>query len=316
MSSSPHPGRPRVVILSGPTATGKTALALELAARNPRVEIVNGDSLLVYRGLDVGTAKPTADERARAPHHLIDRCEPDEPFTAGDFERAAREAIAGIEARGRRAIVVGGSGFYLKALLYGLWDTPKADPALRAELESRTTAALHAELTHVDPAAARRIGANDRYRLVRALEMWRLSGRTPTELAAAAPKTPDPALALWVIDRDPAELEARIATRARSMIDGGLIEETRRALERFGDVRPLGAVGYAETVRHLRGEKPPGRQIPPGIPGLIDEITLATRQLVKRQRTWFRGERSARWFRLDADRDRLLTELEEIYAED
>jgi tRNA dimethylallyltransferase len=296
-----------VGILTGPTAAGKTALALELA--RPGIEIVNADSLLFYRGMDIGTAKPTVDERARVPHHLIDFREPQSAVTAGDFARIAREKIGQIEGRGGRALVVGGSGFYLKALLYGMWDAPGTDAGVRARLETRANAELYARLEARDAEAALRIGANDRYRLIRSLEMIELGGKSPSELAAV-PRAIDPRFQLWVIDREPAELNARIEARTEAMLAAGFVDEGRALLARYPTDRPraLQAVGYAQLVDHLENRAPEGRKLRPGLAGLRDEIALATRQLVKRQRTWFRGEAASRWFELERDREKLREE--------
>jgi tRNA dimethylallyltransferase len=278
------------VILTGPTASGKTAIALELARRHPgRIELVNADSMVVYRGMDIGTAKPTRAELAEIPHHLVDVRDPDQPFTAGEFVREAHAAIQDVHSRGKLALIVGGTGFYLKALLYGLWEGPAADLALRARLEAIEPARLHERLMTVDPVSALRIGAADRYRLVRAIELLELTGRTPTELQAAQPERPDPRFELLIIDRASDELESRIAQRTSQMIQEGLVEETRALRERYPGARALSAVGYRETCAFLDGITPTGRKISPGTAGLEDEIRLATRQLVKRQRTWFRS---------------------------
>jgi tRNA dimethylallyltransferase len=314
---------PQIAILTGPTSTGKTSLALELAtsisrsvSKSSDIEIINADSLLVFRGMDIGTAKPSREELARVPHHLIDIRNPDEPFTAGDFRREAEAAIAEIIGRGRRALIVGGTGFYLKALLNGLWDAPKGDAGLRAELEALGDEKLFAELERRDAASALRIGPRDHYRLIRASELIRLSGKSPSELEAEqALRPPDPRFTLWIIDRATEELFPRVETRARAMIEQGLVEETRSLLTRFRGARPLDAVGYRETVAFLDGKKPASRKLRDGPNGLIDEIALATRQLVKRQRTWFRGQmKTARWFELDRERDALVQAWQEVYT--
>lgn len=310
---------PTIGVLTGPTATGKTALALERAQSHGSIEIVNADSLLVYRGMDVGTAKPGTGDRARVPHHLIDIREPHEPLTAGDFHRLARATITTILERGRRPLVVGGSGFYLKALLYGLWDAPRTTPELRLRIEALPSAELHRRIKRLDPASAQRIGVNDRYRLVRAVELLELSGKTPGELQADRPPAPDPRFELWVVDRPPGELDDRIRLRSREMLDQGLIEETRGLLARYPDPaarpRALAAIGYAQVIGFLEGRPPPGRKPRRGLDGLVDEIELATRQLVKRQRTWFRGEKSARWFLLDAGQSELMARWKVVYRE-
>lgn len=306
-----------IAILTGPTATGKTAFALELASQVPEIEIVNADSLLVYRQMNIGTAKPSAEELARVPHHLIDILNPDEPYAAGDFVRDVHTKILEIQSRGHRPLIVGGTGFYLKALLFGLWPSPKSDPELRAELEARPMAELYAELEKHDPQSAYRIGPNDRYRLARAIEHIRLSGKTPSELQASQPTEPDPRFELLIVDRPSAELEARIAKRTNAMLAAGLLDEVARLREQYPGARPLSSVGYAEACAYLDGTPPAGRKIRPGLPGLQDEIQLATRQLVKRQRTWFRGQSGprAKWFELDREGDALRSALRGIYAE-
>jgi tRNA dimethylallyltransferase len=307
---------PKVVVLAGPTASGKTALALEMArlARGGSgsvryssggrddagedgiatgieigIEIINADSMQVYRGMDIGTAKPTREELAEVPHHLIDIRDPSQPFTAGEFVREARAAIDDIHRRGKRALVVGGTGFYLRALFWGIWEGPAADLDLRARLDELPLSELHARLSARDPSSASRIGAADRYRLTRALELIELRGKTPSELEAEMSGAPDPGLELWVVDREPAELEARMRLRARQMLEQGLIDETRRVREAFPSARALGAVGYKEVCEYLDGIAPSGRKIAPGIAGLESEIELATRQLIKKQRTWFKN---------------------------
>ncbi|MDR3606467.1 MAG: tRNA (adenosine(37)-N6)-dimethylallyltransferase MiaA [Oligoflexia bacterium] len=308
---------PSIAVLTGPTASGKTSLALELIGKQG-IEIVNADSLLVYRHMDIGTAKPSRAEQTQIPHQLIDIRDPNEAFTAGDFKREAEAAIADITRRGKRALIVGGTGFYLKALLYGLWEAPESDPELRKALNELTCAELFQELEKRDPASALRIGINDHYRLVRAVELIRMSGKTPSELEAAQAikaKSADPRFALWIMDRPNPELFARIDARARIMVQTGLIEETRALLSRFPGARPLEAVGYRETVAFLEGRAPAGRHMRAGTDGLVDEIALATRQLVKKQRTWFRGQaKNAIWFELDRDRDSLLQAWQAVYG--
>ncbi len=283
------PTEGRTLILTGPTASGKTGAAIDLALRHGGVEIINADSLLVYRGLDIGTAKPTMQERQGVLHHLIDIVDPDQEFTAADFRARALACISEIQSRGRRAIVVGGTGFYLKALLFGIWDAPKADPALRERLAEMQNTALHAELLARDPRAATRIGPNDRYRLIRAVEILRLTGQTPTELEQSQNTQADPTMELMVLDREDAVLDARIRARTQQMIEAGIVEEYRRVHALYGAVRPLQAVGYREVGMYIEGRAPEGRKVRPGLPGLEDEINLATRQLVKTQRTFFKN---------------------------
>jgi tRNA dimethylallyltransferase len=284
------------LILTGPTACGKTALALELAGRLG-AEIVALDSMTVYRGMDVGTAKPTAAERARVPHHLIDVLDPWESLTVAWWLHQAAEACRDITARGRRPLFVGGTPFYLKALLHGLFDGPPGDAALRRELEAEAErhgkAALHARLAAVDPKTAARLHPNDVRRVVRALEVHTLTGKpisawqttwdTPAFAAgphAAPPPARIPAVALEL----PREiLYDRINRRVDAMLAAGWLDEVRRLREL---PRPLSrearqALGYRELLEHLEGTGPGGAET-------VALIRTHTRQFAKRQLTWFR----------------------------
>ena len=311
---------PLVGILTGPTASGKTQLALRWASELANIEIINADSLLVYRGLDIGTAKPTQEQLGQLPHHLIDILNPNEVFTAGDFFRAAQAAITEIHNRGKRALIIGGTGFYLKALLFGLWETPASpiqDGELKAQLQLISNVSLYEELFQKDPTSAERIGLNDRYRLIRAIEICRLSGKSPTDLQASLPKAPDPRFRLWIIDRENSELYVRIRHRTQDMLNNGVIEEFQTVTSRFPQSRALMAVGYAQIDAYLKGNPPSGRQLKPGLEGLFEEIQLATRQLVKRQRTWFKGQcppsMGAHWFKLDEEIALLRSEFQKVY---
>ena len=284
----------RIVAVVGPTATGKSDLALRLAAALGG-EIVNADALQVYRGLDVGTAKPTPEERARVPHHLVDALEPTERWSAGEFARQARRAVAEIHGRGRPALVVGGSGFYLKALFEGLTPLPRAQPEIRAELQRRAAAegpeALHAELAAADPATAARLAAADRQRVVRALEVLAATGRPLSEWIAEQPAPARPLSALHVgLTLPRAILYDRIAVRVARMMERGWPAEVEALLER--GVEPSApafqAIGYRQLVRHLRGELP--------LEAAVADIVQATRRFAKRQWTWFRREPQVRWF--------------------
>ena len=304
----------KTAILTGPTATGKTQVALELAATTPGIEIINADSMLVYQGLNIGTAKPSPEELSRVHHHLIDLISPDQTFTAAEFARQAREAMKEIQARGNRPLIVGGTGFYLKALLYGVWNAPPADPALREALEKLTNEALFSELQSVDPTAATRIGLADRYRLVRSLEIFRLSGKPPTQLETENQKDPDPQFEIWIIDRTDDELSERIRKRTAAMVHEGIIEEFQSAYARYPESRALKAIGYAQVADYLAQRAPQGRKLKPGLEGLCDEIQLATRQLVKSQRTWFKSflTKVPHAKRLILEQDRAL--LAELFA--
>lgn len=301
MTASLDP-RPLAIALMGPTASGKTALALDWAQRLD-AEIVSVDSALVYRGLDIGAAKPSAAERAAVPHHLIDVREPWQAYSAAEFASDARAAMAQIAARGRLPILAGGTGLYFHALLHGLSDMPEADPATRAALTAeaaqRGWAALHAELAALDPEAAARIHATDAQRIQRALEVWRLSGRTISawrRASAARPRLPFRVLKLVLAPAERAVLHARIERRFEQMLADGFLDEVRalRALPGLAahpsplELPAIRAVGYRQAWEHLDGVFDAAQ--------LRDRGVFATRQLAKRQLTWLRGELDARWF--------------------
>ncbi len=310
-----YEGHP-ISILTGPTATGKSSIALQWARQNRDIEIINADSLLVYKKFNIGTAKPSAEELQEIPHHLIDLCEPDEVFTAGEFFRAAENSISDILKRGKKPLIVGGTGFYLQALLFGIWNAPAADPQIRQRLETLELPALYAKLNEKDPLSARRIGHSDRYRLVRALELIELSGQTPTELQAETKKDPDPRFQLLILDRDSEDLNQRIRIRTRLMLEANWLEEVQSLRAQYPNCRPLQSVGYAQVIQYLDGQKPQGRKISEGLRGLQEEVELATRQLVKKQRTWFKNQSKkvpqSRWFHLEKD----LALLEETFTKE
>jgi len=300
------------IVLSGPTASGKSSLAIEVASLLG-LEIINADSVCFYRGFDIGSAKPSLEELGRIPHHLIDIADPLDTYHAGRFLKDCKEKLEDIHARGKRALIVGGSGFYLKALRKGLWDAPEGSPEFRESLRDHATEELFQDLRNLDPDHATKIGSADRYRLVRALEILHFSGKKPSELESRMSDRTDPAFQLWVIDRESPELMERIRLRVEHMLDAGWIEETQQLLEAYPESRTLRAVGYAQVVRHLRGEPPSGRKILPGVPGLRDEIILSHRQLVKQQRTWFKQLSPDQTFTLDADLQDLKEKLIRFY---
>jgi tRNA dimethylallyltransferase len=307
----------KIGILTGPTATGKSSLAIALAAHYGKIEIINADSLLVYRGMDIGTAKPTLEEQHQIPHHLIDIKSPNEPFTAGEFVRSAITCIDEIHKREQRALIVGGTGFYLKALLYGLWEAPSVPPELRKELEGLANEDLYRELESTDPQSATRIGKNDRYRLIRGVELTRTTGKSLTDLQSQISTQPDPRFRLWILDRPQPELDSRIELRTKAMIQQGLIQEFKQIQSKYPGCRPLSSIGYAQVGAYLEEKTPQGRKIKPGLPGLKDEIQLATRQLVKNQRTWLRSQHAkmadSKWFHLEQDRALLEEEFKTVY---
>jgi tRNA dimethylallyltransferase len=288
---------PALVLLAGPTAAGKTALSLELAGRFG-AEIVGADSVQVYRGLDIGSAKPTPAERARAPHHLLDVADPAEGFSAARYAELADAAIADIAGRGRRALVVGGTGLYIKALLWGLAPAPPVDQALRDQLQSQWEAegpaALHARLAGLDPEAAARLHPNDRQRVLRALEVCLQTGapfsRRQQAHGFARPRYPHLIIGL---ERPREELNQRIEARARDMWEGGLLEEVRGLLARGTppDAPGLASLGYRQAVAVLAGDMQPQE-------ALFDMIR-ATKAYAKRQLTWFRGVQGLHWHHAD-----------------
>jgi tRNA dimethylallyltransferase len=281
---------PFVAVLAGPTASGKSALALEVARRLGG-EIVNADSQQVYRGLDVGTAKPTPAEREAVPHHLLDLVEPGEGMDAARWTALADAAIADVAGRGKLPIVVGGTGLYVRALLHGVVEAPGRDPALRTRLEEEAAlhgrAALHRRLAAVDPGAAARIRENDLVRVVRALEIA-ASGRTQTELFEAHRFAPRRyRYRLLALDVPRAELHRRIAARAAAMARGGILDEARMLLDRFGDALPRLPIAYADAIACVRGDL--GRE------ELAERIALLHRRYARRQVIWLRAEQDVEW---------------------
>jgi tRNA dimethylallyltransferase len=283
------------ILLMGPTGAGKTDAALALAARLP-VEIVSVDSAMVYRGLDIGTAKPPAELRARVPHHLIDIRDPAERYSAGEFLRDADAAMREIRGRGRLPLLVGGTMLYFRALQSGLASLPAADPALRAALDARARhegwPALHRELAGVDPAAAARIRPNDSQRIQRALEVYALTGTPLSELQRQDLKGASDAafLKLVLAPRERASLDADLERRFDAMLAAGLVAEVA-ALARRADLDAelpaLRAVGYRQVWAHLAGQC--------DLATARRAAIRATRQLAKRQYTWLRAEKAADW---------------------
>ena len=280
-----------IFAIVGPTASGKTDVALRVAERIG-AEIVSCDSMQLYREFDVGTAKPSAEERARVPHHLVDLLPPAETYSAARYAADADRAIADILARQQRVLIVGGTGLYLRALRFGLFAAPPRDDELRAKLldeEARTSGILHLKLRSVDPRAAERIAPADLVRLVRALEVHTLTGVPLSEHHARHKPEPRHPIEVLLLDPPREQLEARIASRVDVMLAGGLVEETRRVRQKWGAaVASLGAVGYAEVCQLLDGQL--------AASGLSDAIFRATRRYARRQRTWFAKEPGAHRF--------------------
>lgn len=313
---------PVLLAILGPTASGKTALSLRLAEQFGG-EIVSCDSVAVYRDLEIGTAKPSKQERARVPHHLIDVAGPSEDFTAGDYSRMARAAISEIHDRGRVPIVVGGTGLYLRALLEGLFEGPARSEQLRIRLrrraDQRTIDHLHRVLSRLDPRAAERIHPNDTPKLVRAIEVCLLAGE---RLTAMWDRGRDPLTGYRVrrIGLEPGReaLYARINARCESMFNEGLIEETRRLLVAYqspdnvsdSDARPiaraLGSLGYKQAVQHLRGDI--------SFETALLSAQQAHRNYAKRQLTWFRREPDVHWHEGRGDDPALQREVLEFVS--
>ena len=297
---------PLLVVVLGPTASGKTALSLALAERF-NGEIVNCDSVAMYREFDIGTAKPTASERARAPHHLLDYVAPADHITAGEYARQARQVLEEIKARGHWPIVVGGTGLYLRALLEGLFPGPQRSEELRERLReraaSRGSSYLHRILRHLDRAAAEKIHANDISKLIRAIEVCLASRQKMTELWQQRGREPLRGFRILRLGLDPDRqtLYERINRRAQQMFEAGLVEETKGLLKKYGVAAcPLSSLGYKQAVQFLRGE-------------LTREQALQTaqqahRNYAKRQMTWFRREPDVHWLRGFGDEVRIQRE--------
>ncbi|MCX7628142.1 MAG: tRNA (adenosine(37)-N6)-dimethylallyltransferase MiaA [Methylophilaceae bacterium] len=281
---------PPAIFLMGPTASGKTGLAVELAQRMP-VELVSVDSALVYRGMDIGTAKPDAETLKTAPHHLIDIIEPTASYSAAQFREDALKLMGEITARGKIPLLVGGTMLYFKALQHGLDDLPQADAKIRAQIEARAAwlgwPALHAELARVDPITAQRLEPNDAQRIERALEIWHICGKPMSELLtrSRASMLPYRLLKIALLPSERPVLHRRIAERFDAMLKQGLVEEVKALRSQYPQLDTtfpaMRCVGYRQVWQHLEGK--------------IDHATLreqgiaATRQLAKRQMTWLRG---------------------------
>ena len=293
------------IFLAGPTAVGKSAVALVLAERIGG-EIISVDSMQVYCGLDLGTAKPSPAERARVPHHLVDVVELTQAFDAAKFLRLAALAVKDIQARGRVPIFCGGTGLYFKAWLSGLGEAPPADPQVRAELEAVPLPDLLIELSRRDPVTYERIDRQNPRRVIRALEVIRLTGQPYSAQRATWPSALDPRPSTLVtgFTREPADLRRRIEARVDGMFAGGLVEETRRLLARGLAQNPtaMQALGYRQVVEHLHGER--------GLAETVALVKTKTWQFARRQGTWFRRQLPVKWLSLSAD-----TPVDQVVAE-
>lgn len=277
---------PELLVIAGPTASGKTRVAIELAERIG-AEIVNADSQQVYRHFDIGTAKPSASELARVPHHVLSCVEPTEAFHAARFQQLADAAIADIQARGKRVVVVGGTGLYIRVLLHGVVAAPGTDGALRAELETASDAELHARLAAVDAVTAQRLPVPDRVRVIRALEIHALTGEAASAHRERHAFQADRyAFKLFVLNPAREAVYAAINARARAMFEAGLLDEVRSLVAKgYRDAAPMRAVGYVQALACLDGAMTKEQA--------IDDVAQKTRHYAKRQYTWFKKEAGA-----------------------
>ncbi len=296
-----------VIFLMGPTASGKTALAVELVRSMP-VDIISVDSAMVYRGMDIGTAKPGADILAVAPHRLIDVCEPEQVYSAGQFCVDARHEIAAVHAQGRIPLLVGGTGLYFRSLQYGFSEMPAADPEVRARIEAQAQAVgwgvLHERLATVDPVAASRIHQNDPQRIQRALEIYELTGKPISTLheQGRTQALVNPVIKLIVAPAQRSDLSEHIRLRFVNMLEQGLVVEVERLRARQGltaSSTAMRLVGYRQVWSYLDGDYDYNTMIEKGI--------YATNQLAKRQLTWLRSEQNAHW--IDANRPKVSHDL-------
>jgi tRNA dimethylallyltransferase len=304
--------KPKLVVILGPTGVGKSEIAVDVALAAGG-EVVNADSQLVYRGMNIGTAKPSEAARKGVPHHLIDVVNPDEDFNAARYRGLALQAIADIRARGKNPIVCGGSGLYLRALLHGIFVGPAKDTAIRERLEQESQASglnvLHERLQRLDPAAAAKIHPNDAHRIVRALEVFEVTGKPISDWQTEHGFKESAFYVLKVgLNRERSALYHLIDRRTEEMIAAGLVAEVE-ALAASGcalDLPALQSIGYRQIGLHLRGEL------------TIDEavalIKRDSHHLAKRQLTWFRADKEIRWFDAEKDRDKITTAVMEFVA--
>ncbi|MDB6111571.1 MAG: tRNA dimethylallyltransferase [Pedosphaera sp.] len=300
---------PQSILLAGPTAVGKSEIALALAGKL-NGEIISVDSMQVYRGLDLGTAKPSVAERRKVPHHLIDVVELTEPFDAAQFVRLAQAAIGEIQSRNRTPILCGGTGLYFKALLEGLGDAPPSDAKVRAELEATPLLDLLRELEQSDPVTSAKIDRQNPRRIIRALEVIRLTGKPfSAQRATWSPATrpEQPPSLFFGLTREAADLQSRMNSRVDAMFRSGLVTETQELLKRglAENKTAMQAIGYRQVVEHLRGER--------SLPATIELVKIRTRQFAKRQMTWFRRQASMTWVNLGAS-EKADTVVEKLAA--
>ena len=303
--------KPKLVIILGPTAVGKSEVAMKLAVVIG-AEIINADSQQVYRYMNVGTGKPSRADRERVAHHLIDVVDPDEEFNVAIFRRLALETIDHIHARGKNVVVCGGTGLYLKALTRGLFVGPEQDPEVRGELareiQEKGLGALYQRLTEVDPAAHSRIHPNDRQRIIRALEVYQLTGKPMSLWQREHDFGDEPFDTLKIgLQRERADLYGLINRRCERMIEEGLLDEVRElAAKGYSlDLKPLQSVGYRQMGLVLQGMLK--------IDQAVEEMRLETRHLAKRQLTWFRGDHEIRWLHPENQRQEIIESVQRFF---
>lgn len=297
----------RHLALVGTTASGKSALAMAIGRAHKDIEIVSVDSMQVYRGMDIGTAKPSAAERSDVPHHLVDLADPHEEFTVARFQRAFVDALAAVEHRGHRALLVGGTGLYLRAVVDGL-ALPGRYPEARRDFEGAATTQLHTKLVELDPVAAARMEPSNRRRIVRALEVTIGSGRPFSSYGPGLEAYPPTPFRLVGVTLPPALVSRRIEERYQQQLDAGFVDEVRRLA-----ARPQGlsrtaaqALGYRELLAHLQGEL--------DLHAALEEAIRRTRQFARRQRAWFRRDLRIEWLTVDDDPNEVLPSLERIVS--
>jgi len=304
--------KPKLIIILGPTAAGKSEMAVALAAKIG-AEIINADSQQVYRYMNVGTGKPSRRDRERVAHHLIDVVDPDEESNVAIFRRLALETIDNIHARGKNVLVCGGTGLYLKALTRGLFVGPEQDPEVRSELareiQEKGLGALYQRLIEIDPAAHARIHPNDRQRIIRALEVYRLTGKSMSQWQQEHSFGDERFDTLKIgLQRERAELYELINRRCDRMIEGGLLDEVRDlAAKGYSlDLKPLKSVGYRQMGLVLQGMSK--------IEQAVEEMKQETRHLAKRQLTWFRQDHEIRWLHPEKQRQEVIESVQGFFA--
>ncbi len=305
--------QPELVIIQGPTASGKSDLAVRLAERFSG-EVINADSMQVYRGMDIGTAKPSLEMRERIAHHLLDMVDPDQPFSAADFRREAERAVLEIHGRGKKVFIVGGTGLYIKALTKGLIDSPGGNEALREEMKETArhlgNLELYERLFRVDPDTANKLHPNDLVRIIRALEVYEMTGRSISELRDRhrfSDNRGSRCLKLGIM-MDRPELYRRIEERVDRMMELGLAGEVRNLLSRgfSRDLKPMRSLGYSQMCSFLAGEL--------SLEDAVNLIKRDTRRYSKRQMTWFRKDDEIKWFEYSSNIDIISNIVIEFYC--